>query len=316
MRPRRGFALMAALWLLVVITAVSLELSVIARERRLGAANTLEETKAALAASSAVEHARSRLTRTLSEGSGRTWNDARSITDPWHDFALQLPDSVSLQANVWYRARVEPLGAKININRASADDLRRYFQALELDAARVESIVDAIMDWRDADDFRRNRGGERADYLRAGARELPANANFIRVPDLADVKGITPELLARISPDLTVFGTGQIDLNAAPRQVLLSLPGITPVAADIIRSAQQAGRSITSIQQLRDMLPSVARSSLDGSLATLLSKVAFDTHEVLVTGDGWLTGSPVRVREVAVIARGGDAAFVVWRERE
>jgi general secretion pathway protein K len=307
---------MAALWLLVVITAVSLELSVIARERRLGAANTLEETKAALAASSAVEHARSRLTRTLSEGSGRTWNDARSITDPWHDFALQLPDSVSLQANVWYRARVEPLGAKININRASADDLRRYFQALELDAARVESIVDAIMDWRDADDFRRNRGGERADYLRAGARELPANANFIRVPDLADVKGITPELLARISPDLTVFGTGQIDLNAAPRQVLLSLPGITPVAADIIRSAQQAGRSITSIQQLRDMLPSVARSSLDGSLATLLSKVAFDTHEVLVTGDGWLTGSPVRVREVAVIARGGDAAFVVWRERE
>jgi general secretion pathway protein K len=307
---------MAALWLLVVITAVSLELSVIARERRLGAANTLEETKAALAASSAVEHARSRLTRTLSEGSGRTWNDARSITDPWHDFALQLPDSVSLQANVWYRARVEPLGAKININRASADDLRRYFQALELDAARVESIVDAIMDWRDADDFRRNRGGERADYLRAGARELPANANFIRVPDLADVKGITPELLARISPDLTVFGTGQIDLNAAPRQVLLSLPGVTPVAADIIRSAQQAGRSITSIQQLRDMLPSVARSSLDGSLATLLSKVAFDTHEVLVTGDGWLTGSPVRVREVAVIARGGDAAFVVWRERE
>lgn len=307
---------MAALWLLVVITAVSLELSVIARERRLGAANTLEETKAALAASSAVEHARSRLTRTLSEGSGRTWNDARSITDPWHDFALQLPDSVSLQANVWYRARVEPLGAKININRASADDLRRYFQALELDAARVESIVDAIMDWRDADDFRRNRGGERADYLRAGARELPANANFIRVPDLADVKGITPELLARISPDLTVFGTGQIDLNAAPRQVLLSLPGITPVAADIIRSAQQAGRSITSIQQLRDMLPSVARSSLDGSLATLLSKVAFDTHEVLVTGDGWLTGSPVHVREVAVIARGGDAAFVVWRERE
>ena len=40
---------MAALWLLVVITAVSLELSVIARERRLGAANTLEGTSAPFA---------------------------------------------------------------------------------------------------------------------------------------------------------------------------------------------------------------------------------------------------------------------------
>lgn len=252
----------------------------------------------------------------LSEGSTRTWNDARTITDPWHDLGLALPDSVPLAPSVWYRVHVEPLGARLNINRATADDIRRYLQALELDAVKVESAVDGIMDWRDADDFRRNRGGERADYIRAGSRELPANANFADVAELANVSGVTAELLARISPDLTVFGTGQVDLNTASRQVLLSLPGITPVAADIIRAAQQSGRAITSIQQLRDMLPSVARSSLDASLAALLPRVAFDTHEVIVTGDGWLTGSPVRVREVAVIARGGDAAFVVWRERQ
>jgi general secretion pathway protein K len=316
MRRRRGFALMAALWLLVAITAVSLELSVMARERRLGAANTLEQTRAALAATSAVEHARARLARALIEGNSRTWNDVRSMTDPWHNFELRLADSVAMPGNAWYRARVESAGAKLHLNRSSADDLRRYLQALEIDAIRVEDVVDGIMDWRDADDHRRNRGAERPDYLRAGARELPPGADFTALDELLDVKGMTPDLFERIRPDLTLLGSGQVNVNSAPRAVLMSLPGITALAADLILAAQQGGRAINSVQQLRDLLPSGARSSFEASLPLLLPRVAFETNEVLVTGEGWLSGSPVRVRETALVARGGETAFVIWRQRQ
>src|SRR4051812_29683605 len=154
MRSRRGFALMAALWLLVAISALSLELSVTARGRRLAAANTLEEAQASLAASSAIEQPRARLTRALTDGgTGQTWNDPRSIIDPWFSLELGLPDSVRMGENVWYRATVEPLGAKINVNRATADDLHRYFEGFHLDVSKVDDIVDALVDWRDADDF-------------------------------------------------------------------------------------------------------------------------------------------------------------------
>jgi type II secretory pathway component PulK len=317
MRTRRGFALMAALWLLVAISAVSLELSVIARDRRLWAANTLEDARAGLAAASAVEHARARLVRAIAEGGvGRTWNDVRAVMDPWHDLDLGIPDSVSIGSGVWYRARVEALGARMNVNRSSQEDLRRYFTGLGIDVIQVEAAVDGIMDWRDVDEHRRNRGAERADYLKAGARELPANRDFASLAELLDVRGLTPELMDHVKRDFTVFGSGQIEINTAPASVLGSLPGFTPLAIEIVVNARRSGRRIESVQQLSGMMPSAARSPLQASLPLLLSKITFDTHEALVTGEGWLTGSPVRVLEVAVVARGGDAAFVTWRQRQ
>src|SRR5438132_230256 len=60
---RNGFALLAALWLLVAFSLVGLSLSALARDRRLAAANLIERTQALAAAQAGVEHLRSRLAR-------------------------------------------------------------------------------------------------------------------------------------------------------------------------------------------------------------------------------------------------------------
>ncbi len=53
MRQERGFALLAALWILVALSTLSLEVSLVARQRRLAAANRLEEVQARVAADAA-----------------------------------------------------------------------------------------------------------------------------------------------------------------------------------------------------------------------------------------------------------------------
>ena len=88
---------MAALWLLVAISTVSLELSAMARGRRLSVVNALESARAVAAAESGIEHARARLVRTIGEGgTGQTWNNPLSVLDPWHDVATAIHDSVTM----------------------------------------------------------------------------------------------------------------------------------------------------------------------------------------------------------------------------
>jgi general secretion pathway protein K len=311
---RRGFALMAALWLLVAISAVSLELSVLARSRRLAAANSLEGMRARAAAESGIEHARARLARRVVEGGdGGTWNDPVAILDPWHGVDSTLRDSVVMDDGAAYRISVADLGAKLNLNQAGDDDLRRYFTAKSVDAVSADALAQAIADWRDADDFRRLRGAERDDYLKAEAPELPRNGPFESVDELRFVKGMTPGLLAKIRDDLTVFGSGLVNVNSANSAVLVSVPGITPLAAEIIVGARAAHRRIESIRQLTDLLPTQAREPLERAIASAAARLTFDTHEVEVRSEGWIVGSPVHVREEAVLVRGGSTAVVTWR---
>jgi len=311
---RRGFALMAALWLLVAISTVSLELSALARGRRLAVVNALESARAAAAAESGIEHARARLVRLIGEGgAGKTWGDPLSVLDPWHDAGAAIEDSVTMNDGATYRTHVSDLGAMLNVNRVTEDELRAFLTAEAIDAVSVDGLAQAILDWRDVDNARRLHGAERDDYIKASAREVARNGPFESIDELRFVRGMTPAIFSKIRGELTVLGSGQVNINAAGPAVLASIPGITSLAVEIIIQTRRRGRRIESVRQLMDLLPTQARSPFDHALVGALQRLAFDTHEVLVVSDGWLAASPVRVHEEAVIARGGNAAFVTWR---
>ena len=313
-RPRRGFALIAAVWLMVAMSAVGLEVALVARDHRLAAANALEGATVRAAAASGVEHARARLARALVEGgTRRSWNDVQSIVDPWHHLDGMMPDSTVMGGGS-YRVRLTDLGTRLDINSVTEADLRRFFVAQRIDAAQADALAQAMMDWRDADDFKRGRGAERDDYIKAQAAELPRNAPFESVDELLQVRGMSRAIFARVRNDMTTLGSGQINVNAAPREVLMALPGITELAAQIIVRAQQSRRRIGSLQELTDLLPAQARGPLQEQMAVMLPRVAFATTEVLVESDGRLAGSPAHSEMEAVIARGGQTAFVVWRQ--
>ncbi len=305
---RRGFALMASIWLMVAIASVALEVSWLARTRRLALLNTIERDQAWGAANAALEHARARLSRQLAVPA-----DPRStmFPDPWRN-AAYASDTVRM-GDTRYVFSLTDDGATLDVNLASVGDLQRLFAACGADDAVASRLARRVADWRDADTFPRPTGAERPDYLAAGARELPRDGPVERVGELGDVLGMPEAVWQRASPLLSVHGIGSVNVNAAPREILLSLPGMTEVAADAILTARRDGASIASFQEFTDRMPPSARSGVVQAAPELLRRLSFASFAVRVRGDAWVDGSPVHVRSEALMVQGGGTVFVQWR---
>ena len=315
MRARRsGFALMAALWLVVIVGVTGYELSVRSRSRRLAVANTLEHVAADAAAEGGLETARAALQNRLAHPlDGRIGSLAAATLDPWSDLTFVPRDTVRMGDE---RASVlaYDAGTRLQLNKATEADVRRLLIALRVDAGVADRLAQRILDWRDADTFRRARGMERDDYLRAGARVLPSNSDFTDVAELQDVDGMTPELYAQLADLLTVFGTGQVNFNTAPRVLLASLPGMGDEAVSIVLRAQASHTPLRSLDEIINRLSPGARALIADDGGALAQRAAFDTREVIVEATGWVSGSPVRSHARAVYARGGDAFFTTWHQ--
>ena len=94
---------------------------------------------------------------------------------------------------------------KIDLNSAPDALLKGLLMtAGGVDEPTAARLVDAIGDWKDADDLRRPNGAEAEDYKAAGSPYLPANAPFETVPELQRVLGLTPALYAKLAENLTV----------------------------------------------------------------------------------------------------------------
>ncbi len=309
---RRGFALIAAIWLIVAFVAIGLEISLHARARRLSAANVLEEERGLAAAEAGLEHLRSRLAQ-LDGGSSAPQHVPTPATDPWR-YAIQvLPDTVRL-GEERYHVTIRDAGASLNLNRADEEQLRRLLIALRIDAGRATDIAESILDWRDADELHHLHGAEKDDYVRTGAIALPPDAPFSRVDELRYVQGMTPGVLATIRSFVTVVGTGQINLNAAPRPVLLSLPGIGEEAAAVIERMRTSSTPLTSLQELSAQLSNESRERLVAEMPDLLRLAVFGTSELEVRSEGWSDGSPDHRSIDALIVRAARRGIVVWRQ--
>lgn len=307
MKNRHGFALLAALWLLVALSAAGLALATASRTRRLAAANYAEGVRARAAAESGVEVMRARLAERLASSTS-------DRIDPWSGVD-SLSDTLTV-GGAGATTALYDVESAINLNRADEDQLRRFFAALRIDAGVADRLAQAIADWRDADEFRRARGAEREEYLRAGAGSLPRNGAFESVAELRGVQGMTADLFEEMRPYLTVLGAGQINLNTAPRPVLLSLPGITEEAAGVLLRSRGRGQSLGTIADLERDLSPTAREIFRVQLPTLLSRTTTETREVAVVSVGWLPGSPVRAKVTALLVRARDAVFYVWSRTE
>ena len=312
MRSERGFALIAALWLLVALSVVGLEFGLRARVRRLAAANVQEAGRAAAAADAGVADAQALLARLADGAPDGRQPDPNRLLDPWAECATLFSDTTTI-GDARYIVTLRDASAALNLNRASEEELRRFFGAFRVDFGAADRLAQAIMDWQDADDFHRARGAEREDYLQAGAHVLPTNRPFDHLSDLRHVAGMTPDLYRVVRPHLTLLGTGQINLNSAARPVLLAVPGMTEQAVEVALRRRTGSRPIRSLAQLADELPSGPRTALQASFATLSAHLVFETREIIADADGWTDGSPVHGSVEALFARGGTNAFLVWR---
>jgi general secretion pathway protein K len=125
---------------------------------------------------------------------------------------------------------------KINIDTAELPVLKRLFQdILNCDVMQAQEMAASIIDWRDSDDMLSlPLGSAESSYYQDLRYSYAAkNADYEVLNELLLVKGVTPEVFAKVKDYITIYGDGKVNINTAPRQVLLAL-GIHDIVADMI----------------------------------------------------------------------------------
>lgn len=128
----------------------------------------------------------------------------------------------------------------VDLNAADARLLGALFNASGVEPKQREKLVDAILDWRDADNFTHLHGAEDAAYAAAGIAWSARDAAFTSVDELRYVIGMTPELFMSIASLITVY-SGQARLNleyASP--YLTSLVSAQTIDEDINEADRQS----------------------------------------------------------------------------
>ena len=284
-----GVALILVLWITILLTVIASGFAYSMRTEALAARNAIAVAQARALADGAVSRVTFELMRPRTPL--ETWQ-ADSAVHYWQE------DGATIAANV-----VDESG-KIDLNTASDALLKNLFQtAAGADADTATRLVDAIGDWKDADDLKRPQGAEAADYKAAGLSYTPANAPFETVAELQRVLGMTPALYAAVADSLTVFSR-QPGVNPAyaSRAVLLALPNATPEVVD----AYIAQRSDALAQHLAPPPFPIAAGASPVNVWRIRAEVT--------TADG------VSFVREAVIRPGGDTTrpvtTLVWQDGE
>jgi len=155
-----------------------------------------------------------------------------------------------------YVVRITDESGKLDINAVSDILLKNFLPALGIKNNDAETITDSIMDWRDADELHRLYGAESDYYMSLTNPYKAKNADFDALEELLLVRGVTPEILygttgkKGIIDFLTVYTkNNRVNLNSAPKEVLMAVPGMTPEIADSIISYRQ-NKEIRNMQEI------------------------------------------------------------------
>jgi DNA uptake protein ComE-like DNA-binding protein len=131
----------------------------------------------------------------------------------------------------------------LNLNIVNDDRLDRFLNILGAPATRRAGLIDALRDYIDDDDLKHLNGAEAGDYAAAGLPP-PRNAKLVtpmearRIYGWADVPQLWQDNLL---PKLTTTGSSlSLNPNTAPWQVLATIRGMTPEAAQAIIQARKS----------------------------------------------------------------------------
>ena len=149
-----------------------------------------------------------------------------------------------LFAGYTLRLRIADESRKVNPNLAPPALMTALLVASGADEARAASIAQAIGQWHAAD----THDAVVAQYRAAGSTAAPTGFPFRSLDELGLVLGMTPDILARLRPHISVFAEGLVNFAAADpvvRQAVLSLgtgapqpSTLRPTMVDITADAQ------------------------------------------------------------------------------
>jgi general secretion pathway protein K len=285
----RGLALVLVMWIVVVMSLIAGNFLFTMRTEVRVAQNSLAVSRAEAVADAAVHRAVFDLFKFTNQ------DEVWKRDGQWHEWGY---DGASV------RVRLLDESGKIDINTASDPLLKGLFQAQGIEEEEALKLVEAMRDWIDPDNVRRQRGAEEPEYQAAGLPYKPANSWFQTTEELQLVLGMTPALFQRISGLITVYSRQPgVNVQIASREVLLAVPGLTAEQVDTYITQRETARAA---KQPLPPFPAPGFAAAGLSLA------------VSVRSEVTLPDGTAFVRDAVVKTYPGDPkrpyAFLSWRD--
>jgi type II secretory pathway component PulK len=296
----RGFALITVLWVIAAFTALSGAGLAALRLGSVTSGNRVYLARAAWAREACVDILLARV-------------EADSTTTG--------VDTIDLGRGSWCTAELHDTGAKLNLNLIDRDGLIGLLERREVEprsegaSSRTAALVDAALDWRDADDEPRPAGAEAEWYVDHGRRP-PRNGPFAHVAELIYVRGFDMTIVQRLERLLTVRGSGAINVPALPTGAVFGLSMLPPGGAALLADAKRAGVVFASHEEVARYL---AESQLRIGLAdyrALVRETAFYTTQLVGVVTGGVRETGLTASTVVMLAPGEGRIGVVRRETE
>ena len=241
-------------------------------------------------------------------------------SDPWLGVDSLYSGTYQVDSQPVY-VQATDLGTKLNINDLSEDELKTFFGFVLNDYVTADGARPVRHGLGpDVGDMPRLHGAKQDDYIKAGLLALPTYGPFRDIEDLQFVKGMTPEIYAKVSPYLTTLGAGLVNLNSAPAPVLKVLPGMTDQMLSTILSLRSQGQRITSVAEVmgaanrgRRLTPAQRRSRRRRRRRSPRGPPIL-TNEVLLTIVSRTGPQSQPTRLQAIVSRANAAVSVSWQQ--
>jgi hypothetical protein len=244
--PTLATALIAVLWLIAILAMASvatlqmvgMDVKVVHAQIAGFRARQLAEMGVAVAANPAVKRDDPILSQETGEGEG-------------------------------YKVRIASEAARFNINslllRGDKPVRRSIFMDWGLDMDQADSVVDALNDWVDGDDFVSLNGAEKDWYEERGRINQPFNRPFYSLDEMRLVAGMgeVEKLYPNWRDWFTVWSGGALDVNEAE-------PDLIAAAAEVsVDDAVAVVETVLGPDQIRDTEDDARFRNLEEVLAIL-----------------------------------------------
>ena len=247
---KTGSILVIALWALVFLSLLAASLGVGIRQR-ITLFNRLESRdKLQLIAESGIRKAIALLNQNIERNEAQFTSAAKAFRlNNEEEFASITLREGAVEVSAEYNdgpghLSVKRFGmvdeeSKINVNTAPEIVLRNLIKiVLDMDDAKAHDLAQAMVDWHEYTEGE-IKGFYSESYYDNLEDPYPVKkADFEMIDELLLVQGIDTPTFRRLSPYLTVYGNGRININTASRPVLIAL-GMDGQLADKILSARR-----------------------------------------------------------------------------
>jgi len=254
---KAGSALVMVLWVVMLLSLLVASLTFEAHLEAKITSYYRNRTKAEYLARSGIELAELLMNKSERLRGEKSADEGGDDEEDWHKEAKSLSDGVAVTLNDELgegviTVNIVPEPSRRNVNKIDEEDWERIFEVAGVPEEFWPELIESFYDWTDQDNTPRMDGAESEDYYMTLEPPYKArNGALDTVGELLLVKGFTRAILSGgvleegateedaprcsgIEDMLTTYGDGKVNVNAATRRILMTLPGVDDIVADVI----------------------------------------------------------------------------------